>query len=50
MMGVVEGGWGFVWAAYGISAAWLAVYGIALHVRLRAEQKRVEREAGRRTS
>jgi heme exporter protein D len=47
-MGVIEGGWGFVWAAYGISTAWLALYGISLVLRLRSERRRQEREASRR--
>jgi heme exporter protein D len=33
--GYVVGGWGFVWAAYGITAAVLLVYGVSLYVRLR---------------
>lgn len=33
--GYVVGGWGFVWAAYGITAAVLIVYGVSLYVRLR---------------
>jgi cell division protein FtsW (lipid II flippase) len=49
-MGVIEGGWEFVWAAYGISAAWFALYGTSLVLRLRAEQRRQEREAGRRVA
>jgi len=28
--GVVIGGWGFVWAAYGITAAAFLIYGITL--------------------
>ena len=33
--GYVVGGWGYVCAAYGITATVLTVYGIALVVRLR---------------
>jgi heme exporter protein D len=36
MSGVIEGGWEFVWAAYGITAAVFVLYGISLAVRLRA--------------
>ena len=50
MMGIIEWGWEFVWAAYGISAAWLALYGISLHLRLRSERRRQEREAGGRAA
>jgi heme exporter protein D len=28
MNGVVSGGWGFVWAAYGISALFLVTYAV----------------------
>jgi hypothetical protein len=40
MNGVVTGGWGFVWAAYGVTAAALFVYGVTLVTRLRREQAR----------
>jgi hypothetical protein len=33
--GVISGGWEFVWAAYGVSAAIFIVYTISLFVRLR---------------
>ena len=33
--GYVVGGWEYVWAAYGITATVLGVYGISLIVRLR---------------
>jgi hypothetical protein len=32
--GVVVGGWGYVWAAYGITAAAFVIYGVALMTRL----------------
>jgi hypothetical protein len=37
--GIVVGGWEFVWAAYGITAAALAIYAVSLFARLR-EAKR----------
>lgn len=33
--GVISGGWEFVWAAYGITAAVFVLYGISLMSRLR---------------
>ncbi|HEU4887409.1 MAG TPA: hypothetical protein VFV49_05940 [Thermoanaerobaculia bacterium] len=38
--GVISGGWEFVWAAYGISAAVFVLYGISLVVRLREARKK----------
>lgn len=32
--GVVTGGWGFVWAAYGLSAAVFLIYTVSLISRL----------------
>jgi hypothetical protein len=43
MTGVVEGGWPFVWAAYGITAAILIGYAVSLHRRYRSERKKDER-------
>ena len=37
--GVISGGWEFVWAAYGITAAVFVLYGISLVVRLREARK-----------
>ena len=37
MSGVVTGGWGFVWAAYGITVISLIVYGVILVTSLREE-------------
>jgi hypothetical protein len=37
--GIISGGWEFVWAAYGLTAAALLIYGISLAVRLRALHK-----------
>jgi hypothetical protein len=33
--GVISGGWNFVWAAYGITAAGFLIYGATLFARLR---------------
>jgi hypothetical protein len=37
--GYVVGGWGYVWAAYGITATVLFIYGISLMVRARNQQR-----------
>ena len=47
MSGILTGGWEFVWAAYGVTAAVLAGYTLSLVVRLRSERLRREREASR---
>jgi hypothetical protein len=39
MNGVVTGGWNFVIAAYSITIAVLAVYGVGLVMKLRNEEK-----------
>jgi len=44
-LGVIEGGWEFVWGAYGVSAAVLLLYALWVHTRYRAERARAEREA-----
>jgi heme exporter protein D len=36
MNGVIVGGWEFVWAAYGITAAAFILYGVSLMNRLKA--------------
>lgn len=46
-MGIIQGGWEFVWAAYGISAAVFLGYGASLVLRFRAEAARAAREAAR---
>jgi len=45
--GVVEGGWGFVAAAYLITAAVLGVYAASVFLRWRNERNRAAIEAGR---
>lgn len=37
--GVISGGWEFVWAAYGLTAAMFTLYTISLIVRLRKDRK-----------
>jgi heme exporter protein CcmD len=46
-MGVVEGGWEFVWAAYGLTALILGGYCASIAARYRSERSRAEREEGR---
>ena len=41
--GVIEGGWPFVWAAYGISAVILIGYAVSLHRRYVAERRKDEK-------
>lgn len=38
--GVISGGWEFVWAAYGITAAVFVLYGISLMSRIREARKK----------
>jgi hypothetical protein len=45
--GVIQGGWGFVVAAYCVSGIVLIGYAISVHVRYRAERARLKREAVR---
>jgi len=40
MNGTITGGWGFVWAAYGLSALILGAYFVSLVTRLRAERQK----------
>ncbi len=40
MSGVVTGGWGYVWAAYIVTASALVIYGVTLITRLRDEWAR----------
>jgi len=49
-MGVIEGGWEFVWSAYGLSAAVLVGYAVSIHLRYRAERARRRREAARESA
>jgi len=39
-VGVIEGGWEFVWGAYGASAVILIGYAVSIHRRYRAERRR----------
>lgn len=43
--GVIHGGWGFVVAAYTVSAIVLLGYAISVHVRYRSERERARRGA-----
>lgn len=49
MSGVVTGGWGFVWAAYGLTSAILLIYAISVFSRYRAGKARAERDERMRT-
>jgi hypothetical protein len=40
MTGVIEGGWTFVWGAYGASAFILIGYAVSVHRRYRDERRR----------
>lgn len=42
--GIVSGGWNFVIAAYGITAAVLVLYGVTLVTRLREARSRAAEE------
>lgn len=39
--GIVTGGWEFVWAAYGLTAAALLIYGVGLAIRMREAKRNV---------
>jgi heme exporter protein CcmD len=39
-IGIIEGGWAFVWGAYGASAAILIGYAVSIHRRYRDERRR----------
>lgn len=41
MTGVIEGGWAFVWGAYGASALILIGYAVSVHRRYRDERRRI---------
>ena len=40
MTGVIEGGWAFVWGAYGASALILIGYAVSIQRRYRDERRR----------
>lgn len=42
--GIVSGGWNFVIAAYGVTAAVLVIYGVTLITRLREAKSRAVKE------
>ena len=42
-MGIIEGGWEYVWSAYGLTAAILIGYLASIHFRYRAERARRRR-------
>lgn len=46
MSGVIEGGWEFVWAAYGISATLLGLYAFSIFARYGREKRRAGRMEG----
>jgi hypothetical protein len=48
--GVVEGGWGFVAAAYLVTAAVLGGYATSVFLRWKGEKDRAAAEAGRDTT
>jgi hypothetical protein len=45
--GVIQGGWGFVIAAYTVSAVVLLGYAVSIHLRWRVERARRANEASR---
>ena len=47
-VGVIQGGWNFVVAAYVVSAVVLVSYAISVHLRYRAERDRARRNADHR--
>jgi heme exporter protein CcmD len=49
-MGVIEGGWEYVWSAYGLTAAILIGYAASIHVRYRALLARRRRARAARPS
>jgi len=47
--GVIHGGWGFVVAAYSVSALVLFGYALSIYLRYRAERGRAARQRGEGT-
>ncbi len=50
MAGALEGGWAFVWAAYGITALTFIAYSASIAGRLRAERRRHAQEWRKETT
>jgi heme exporter protein CcmD len=48
--GVIQGGWGFVVAAYGVSAVVLSGYALSIYLRYRAERGRAARQRAEGTA
>lgn len=48
MTGMISGGWGFVWSAYGVTVATLAIYTIALIVSHRRHVRELRDRSGGR--
>ena len=46
MMGSIQGGWEYVWAAYGISAVVFVGYTVSVVLRWRSAVERRARESG----
>jgi hypothetical protein len=44
MNGVVQGGWGFVWAAYAVTGAVFILYSLSVVWRYRVERARATRD------
>jgi hypothetical protein len=46
MTGEIQGGWEFVWAAYGVSAAFLGLYTASIIIRYRNMKSRTMKREG----
>ena len=44
--GVIQGGWGFVVAAYCVSGVVLFSYALSIYLRYRSEKGRMEKQSG----
>jgi hypothetical protein len=47
--GIINGGWEFVWAVYGLSFAIYTIYTVSVILRWKGACQRTEREADRRS-